>query len=130
MRKDLLEDVGLNKNEAIIYRTLLENGEMLPSELTEKTPVMRQNVYAVLKSLVKKGLIEQIEHRKKLVYRAEHPQKLLDFVESQKAEIQKNENLVESMIPEMISDFNLAQNKPGVVYYEGLEGIKRYMKIH
>ena len=58
--KKILEDIGLNKNEALVYNTLLYKGEMIPSQIAEYTGITRANSYAILKSLVEKGVIEEI----------------------------------------------------------------------
>lgn len=127
MKLDILEKIGLNANESYIYNILLTNGEMSAPDITEKAhlKLTRQNTYAVLKSLVKRGLVEEFDKRKKLTYRLEHPQKLLDVLDEEKKALEENERMVESILPEIISDYNLAHNKPGVVYYEGIEGIKK-----
>ncbi len=127
MKTEIFEKIGLNANESYIYNILLTNGEMRAPNIAEKAhlKLTRQNTYAVLKSLTKKGLVEEFDKRKKLTYRVEHPQKLLEVIEEQKKELEENEKTVEALMPEIISDYNLAHNKPGVVYYEGIEGIKK-----
>ncbi|PIZ01201.1 hypothetical protein COY62_00045 [bacterium (Candidatus Howlettbacteria) CG_4_10_14_0_8_um_filter_40_9] len=125
MKSNILTNIGLNKNESLIYETLLSYGEMIASELTEKTKLGRQNTYAVLKTLVQKGLVEEFDKKKKLTYRVEPPQKLLEYTENKKIELEENEKTLSSLLPTLMSDYNLAHNKPGVVYYEGIEGIKR-----
>ena len=127
MKLDVLEKIGLNPNESYIYNILLTSGELNAPAIAEKAhlKLTRQNTYTVLKSLVKKGLIEEFDKRKKLTYRVEHPQKLLETIENQKKELEENEKTIEALMPEIISDYNLAHNKPGIVYYEGLSGVKK-----
>ena len=127
MKLEILERIGLNTNESYVYNILLTNGEMSAPDIAERAhlKLTRQNTYTVLKSLTKKRLIEEFDKRKKLTYRVEHPQKLLETIENQKKELEENEKTIEAIMPEIISDYNLAHNKPGVVYYEGLKGVKK-----
>jgi sugar-specific transcriptional regulator TrmB len=131
MKTDILEKIGLNKNESYIYNILLTNGEMSAPDIAEKArlKLTRQNTYMVLKGLVKRGLVEELDKRKKLTYRLEHPQKLLDFLEEEKKALEENEKMVESVLPEIISDYNLAHNKPGIAYYEGTQGIRKIFEM-
>jgi len=125
MKKSTLLDLGFSQNEAIVYETLLKTGELIPTEIAQKTGLSRVNAYALLKGLVKKGVAEEFEKKKKLHYRLEPPQKLLDWAGERKKSLEDSEKALSSFLPALISDYNLSHNKPGVVYYEGLEGIKK-----
>lgn len=125
MKSSIFEEVGLNEKEAIAYNLLLEHGQLTPPRLAEITDVTRQNAYAILKSLVSKELIEEITIRKKLTYRLLHPFALVRFTEDKKAEAETSEKIAKSALPELTSLFHLATNKPGVSFFEGVEGVKK-----
>lgn len=57
MFTETLQQLGLAKNEARIYQTLLQRGEMAVGEIANKSGVHRRNVYDSLNRLVEKGLV-------------------------------------------------------------------------
>lgn len=52
---DILIDFGLTRQEASIYVTLLNHGDMTGYEVAKDTGISRSNVYAALSALVEKG---------------------------------------------------------------------------
>lgn len=125
IKESLLEQSGLNQSEVKIYKRLLEYGELTPPRLSELTGLARQNTYAALKTLVGKDLIEDITNKKTLRYRLLHPNKLKDLIDKQindKVTIQKS---LQASLPELSSQYFLSSNKPGITYFEGLDGIRK-----
>jgi sugar-specific transcriptional regulator TrmB len=124
IKESLLEQSGLNQSEVKIYKRLLEYGELTPPRLSELTGLARQNTYAALRTLASKELIELVPRRKNLTYQAQHPNKLVEFVDKQIDETKIVQKSLTANLPELVSLFNLANNKPGVAYFEGLENVK------
>ena len=60
-KQDVLEEIGLSKNEAKIYLTLLRLGNVTATDIIKESGVHRSNVYDVLDSLVKKGCVAYIQ---------------------------------------------------------------------
>ncbi len=123
--KDILTAAGLSQNEAIVYEYLIKNGETTAGEIIKKTPLKRGVVYNALKSLIKKELVEQKTRAKIAYFSPNHPSKLREFVEAEEDRLQKAERNLVANLPRLVSDFNLALNKPGVKFFEGLKGIKQ-----
>ena len=65
---DLFIQLGLAKNEARIYETLLAEGESSVGEIAKKSQVHRRNVYDSLNRLVEKGLVFEIIQSKENRY--------------------------------------------------------------
>lgn len=124
IKESLLEQSGLNKSEVKIYKRLLEYGESTPPKLSELSGIARQNTYAALKTLTSKDLIEISNRRKKLTYRAQHPNKLVELIDKKVNETKIVQKSIKANIPELINIFGLTNNRPGIVYFDGLEGIK------
>ena len=61
MITEVLENLGLSKNEARIYETLLKEGESPVGFLAVKSGVHRRNVYDTLNRLIEKGLAFEIQ---------------------------------------------------------------------
>lgn len=135
MYKDLFTQAGLTLNEAVVYEYLLRNGESAAQEVTQKTTLNKGVVYIALSDLVKKGLASEkmlppknpnVRNKKKISYFApEHPERLRDYLESQKVGITKAEKNLEANIDDIISSFKLVSEKPGIRYYEGIRGIEQ-----
>ena len=120
----LLEQSGLNQSEVKIYKRLIEYGELTPPRLSELTGLTRQNTYAALRTLTSKQLIDLVPRRKNLTYQAQHPNKLVEYVDKQINETKIVQKSLAANLPELVSLFNLTNSKPGIVYFEGLESIK------
>lgn len=123
--QEVLENIGLNKNETVVYGALLHSGEMTASRVAEKTGLTRTNSYAVLKTLLKKGIISEFSKKKKLTYQVEHPQTLLDFVKEKR---QKEEEAYKELtlhMPKMIDDYEIVTSVPGASYLKGMNELKR-----
>jgi sugar-specific transcriptional regulator TrmB len=119
-----LINTGLKEKEAIIYNTLLSSGLLPVNEIIKKTHLKRGIVYKSLYDLIDKGLVTEDTSKKKLFFRAEHPLKLSELVEDKYNEVVKNQNTLSVILPQLVSSFKSAGNKPGIKIYEGIEGIK------
>jgi sugar-specific transcriptional regulator TrmB len=125
MKKDLLEQIGLNDNETRVYRLLLTEGPKTPPEISNISGITRANSYFVLQALISKGLVERKEVRKKFLYSLLDPEKLGLWVEQEKRSALEKENILAALLPDLQNLYNMQTNKPSVSYFEGLEGIKR-----
>ena len=127
MYKEILTQLGLTQNEAIIYEYLLKNGESSAGIIIKKTPLKRGVVYNTLADLVKKGLAAQKSKEKIAYFSPNHPDKLHDYLKNREEELKKAKNTLEANLPSIISNFNLVSNQPGIQYYEGLKGIQKVL---
>ena len=135
MYKDIFTDINLGSSEAIIYEYLLKNGESPAGEIIKKTPLKRGLVYKILDNLIEKGLViekksipSKKQGRNKIShFLPNHPEKLREFIENEKKRLNRAKNTLEASMPAIISDFNLISGKPGVRFFEGLEGIKKIL---
>lgn len=125
MYEQLLEQIGLNQSEIEVYKALLAGGEMSGSQISLKTSLSRTNCYNILASLARQNLIEEIKKGSKTYYRLAHPVKLKDLIESRSKQLLITTSALDSQLPQIISDFNLAVGKPGIRFFEGKEGIKQ-----
>ncbi|MCB9798691.1 BlaI/MecI/CopY family transcriptional regulator [Candidatus Nomurabacteria bacterium] len=119
--KEYLTRLGFSDNEASLYLTSLKEGQLSVQELSRKTKLSRVTVYAVLESLMKRGLISTVQKGKKNYYAAEPPERLFT-VASQ--EIGKLEVMVEEM-KQNVSELRAIQSgdKPVVKMFEGEEAM-------
>ena len=121
--QEILEKLGLNKNEAQIYELLLENGPKGMKSILFSTQLKRGNAYYHLDSLKTKGLIETQEEHGRTKFIAKSPEQLELLLAKQKAAISAAQEEFGKTLPALRSLFQLAAIKPDVKFYEGLEGI-------
>lgn len=120
---DILAKVGLNPTEALIYRLLLSSGPVGIKPLLSDTGLKRGNAYYHLESLIAKGMVEKIDEPKKTIrFLAKHPENLELLLAKEKNRLLEAESVLNNQLPELRSLYQLIALKPGVKFYEGLEG--------
>lgn len=113
---DQLIKLGYSEGEAKVYIAALELGETSVARIAGKAKLERTTVYGFLETLKKRGLIAVSKRNKKTVYVAENPKKL-------RGEIDEKWQLVETLLPELLSITNTLDQKPTVKFYDSREGI-------
>jgi len=121
MYTELFQELGLSKNEAEIYETLLEQGELPVGRLSTKSKVHRRNVYDVLERLVEKGLVFEIVEQKENRYQAVDPKKLAEL-------IQEKGEMLSKDLPNLQKLYKNTPHEEEVFVYRGAEGWKNYMR--
>lgn len=116
MKQDALIEAGLTKNEAKVYLALLKIGSASVSEITRKSGVHRVNVYDVVERLLEKGLINMITRSNKNYYEASNPEELIKIIEQKK-------EILQEIMPELISDYKEAPEKQEVHFFKGPDGV-------
>jgi len=117
MLKSDLETIGLNENEASAYLALLELDEAPIAQIAAKAQLKRPTTYLIVESLKEKGLVNMVKRKKKVLFSAEDPRKILDMLEERKQKMHR-------LMPELLSFANALDKKPGIRFFEGWEGIK------
>lgn len=112
-----IEELGLNKNEAKVYRALLELGETKTGPIVKKTEMHRVLIYDALESLIKKGLASYVTKENIKYFRAADPERIVDF-------IKEKEEKANALIPELKSLQERNLSKQSVDIYEGIVGLK------
>lgn len=118
-----LIDLGLGENDAKMYEILLANPDATIPFLKQKSPFSRTMLYYILESLEGYELLEKKETGKKTVYNAAPPEKLEEFIRDQEKELQRQKSMLKEVIVDLGSMYRLAHNKPGVRFYEGIDGV-------
>ncbi len=125
-----LYGIGLSDKAALVYTAVLELGVAFPSKIAEMTKLNRSTVYHVLLDLTVKGLVTELERKKKLCYQIENPNKLINFTKSQIRLAEERAERAKKIIPEVEGLYNLIPNKPRVRFFEGLEGVLAVYEDH
>lgn len=123
MFEKYLKDIGLSEKEAQIYLALLSFDKALIAEISEKAKVKRPTTYVILDSLLKKGLVSEINEGKKTYYVAEPPEKLEMFVARQIHLLEENKKALDIIIPQIKGIQREQGEKPLVQFFDGKEGV-------
>lgn len=121
MQIEILIQAGLTKNEALIYKALLELGPSLAGQISRKTGLHRRTVYDITEMLIKKGLIGYILKNNRRIFEASNPEKFLDILKEKEESIKK-------ILPEMLSLYSSTQEKQETNFYKGINGLKTVLE--
>src|SRR3989338_9029750 len=110
-----LGELGLNKEQSLVYEGLLKNGLMPARIVAQKSGVKRSLAYKVLEQLIALGLVEKRENIGKIAFFfPAHPGKLRELLQKREEAIKTAEASLGGIIGSMVSDFNLLSGKPNV----------------
>lgn len=118
-----LQEIGLNEKEAKVYLANLELGQSTVQEIAKKADVNRATAYFIIEGLMKKGLISSFHKGKKQYFISADPDRLVEVLEQEKYTIEKREENLKKLLPQLQSLNNKQKDRPVVKYYEGKEGI-------
>lgn len=121
MLEKVLQKLNFEKKEARLYLALLELGEGGVDQISKKSGLKRTTVYHVIDSLKDKGYIEMAKVGKKTVYIAQNPQKIEEILDEKK-------QILEKVMPNLLSITNTMDKKPKIRFFEGKEGIREIYK--
>lgn len=125
-----LSGTGLSEKEAQIYAYLIENGGAFPSAISKGTGLNRTTIYKILTTLSIRGLVTELEKRKKFFYQAENPKSLDRFTDSQITIAKRAKESLEQIMPTLEGLYKSSPNKPVVRFFEGKEGVFSIYRDH
>ncbi len=109
-----LEHIGLSEKEARVYLALLSLESATAYRIAEHCDVKKPTVYVILEDLRKKGLVLKIPHAKKGLFSARD---IGEYLHEQESRLKA----VRLMLPKLHALGS--QNKPGVFFFTGLQGV-------
>ena len=128
MYEDLLIKTGMSLREIKVYTALQTQGELMAGTLSDKTGFIRTNVYDVLNSLIKKGIVGYVIRNGKKYFRAADPEKLIDFIDAKTKDMEEVREQISKILPNLKPlDYNV--QRPLIEVYEGKEGLKTILEM-
>lgn len=127
MKLDTLKNAGLSTAEIKIYEFLLENGGQTAGQIISSTTLKRGDAYNKIYDLINRGLVIESEKNKKKYFELGSPEKIEQYLQTQKENLELTQKEIQSILPNIVSSYNLAYHKPGVKLFEGEEGMKKIM---
>lgn len=117
MDKEILEEIGLSKNEIKVYLALLKLGKTTSWKLTTETGIQVSALYYCLDNLVKKGLVSYIMIANKKNFQAAQPEELINLLDNRKKKL-------ETILPELKVLQKESEERIQTNVYEGYKGFK------
>ena len=128
MDTSILKKIGLTDNEIKIYIALLSIGHSTAYEISKKTNIYRVHVYDKLEQLMGKGLVTYVYSGAKKYFQATYPQKIKQYLEDKKKDLELQEQAVLKLLPELQELINLPKEDTKVEVFKGKEGLKYILK--
>ncbi|MAG02221.1 hypothetical protein CMI42_02695 [Candidatus Pacearchaeota archaeon] len=115
--KNKLIEIGFTNNEAKIYESLVNNGELSASEISKKVSIDRSVTYHILDNLILKGFVSYIEKKGKRRFLVKNPDSLL---------ISLNERLdiANNLVKQIKACSKKENNIIDISIYEGITSLK------
>ena len=118
--KSVIEQLGHSPQEASVYLAALELGGSTATDIAAKARLPRTTVNLIINSLNKKGLMNAYIQRKRKIWAAENPERLL-------ITLKEREAALKLVLPELQSLRHDTGVKPTVRAYSGVEEIRQIM---
>ena len=118
--KTVIEQLGYSPAEASVYLAALELGGSTATDIAKKARIPRTSVTLIIAALNKKGLMSAYIQRKRKIWSAENPEKLL-------AALKEREAAFEAALPALQSLRHDPAAQPTIRAYTGVDEIHRIM---
>lgn len=124
MNTGTLEELGLTKTEAKVYLALLELGSTPAGPLIKRVGMHRAAVYDTVDLLIDKGLVSYVITANRKYFEAQDPERLLEFIDSKKQDLIKEEEELKKILPELQLTRKLSKEPQEGTVYKGKKGLK------
>lgn len=126
--RPLLSRLGLDEREIEVYLALLSLKCARASAVAKAARQSRSHTYLILRDLIEKGLVSEVERGKIIHFIAEPPQRLIGYLEHQEQEIAQLKPLVEGALPLLQAMTSPLEGQPRVTMTHGMSGMKQLYK--
>ena len=120
MDTQILEDIGLSNAEIKVYLALLELGTSTAGPILEKSGLQNSVVHMTLNKLIERGFVTFVKEGKRNHYQAANPKHIIDFINEKKERF-------EEILPTLLLKQQQAKEKPEIVTFRGIRGIKELL---
>ncbi len=128
MNLNYLKKIDLSDGEIRVYNALVEIGFSTMNKIQEKTGIDRRNIYDILNKLIEKGLVSYTIEKGKKTFQMTHPDKIVDYLNEKKKEIELTKTEIEPNLPALINAFNETKQQIRAEVYRGKESIKSLLE--
>ncbi len=126
MHETILKEIGLTNGEIKVYLSLIKIGENTVGPIAKEADVSLSKIYEILDNLIKKGLVGYITKNNTKRFLATDPERIIDYLENKKKEINKSEEEIKEILPSLKAQKEKNDKKVKATLYEGFRGIKSF----
>jgi len=119
LNEEVLEHVGLSKNEAKVFLSLIYLGSSTAGTVAKHTKVSRPNVYDALERLQAKGLVAVTIKNDKRYFNASDPNNLMGILKEKEDKLQK-------ILPQLVLNKQMAKGSEAHIY-EGVKAVRNML---
>ena len=123
-----LKKIGLTNGEIKLYSALLDLGESTRTELAKKSGISPSKIYDVANRLLEKGIISSIKKQTVTHFIAANPDKLKEYIKSKEEDIMHEKELINKMLPMLLSKYRKTEAETDVEVFYGWEGMRTVFK--
>jgi sugar-specific transcriptional regulator TrmB len=124
MPDKLLIQLGLSKNEAEVYLSLLGIGPASIRRIASETEINRGTVYESLKKLIKRGLVSRSESKNRKQFVAEDPVVLGHLFKDERRKLVALRKELNKSLPVLQGMKAKSRHRPIIRIYEGAAGTR------
>lgn len=117
-----LNEAGLTEGEARVYLALLKLGQSTTGPLIEESKVANSIIYRILDKLIEMGIVSYITKEKTKYFKAENPNKIIEYLEEKKQKIEESKDKITSLLPTLLKLASDEETSTSV--YEGFKGFQ------
>ncbi len=103
MLDSLFSEIGLNKNEQVVYLAVLEAGKIAPQRVARLTGINRTTVYSIARKLTGLGLVNEDVGQKVTYLVANDPKKLTAIYAQEAAQLERRRVAAERLAAELVN---------------------------
>ena len=124
METQVLEKIGLTRNESLVYIALLRLGTSKTGEILKKSGLNSGKIYEILESLKTKGLVSESIINNTRHFTASSPSQIKEYLEKKKQGVIEDERTINSILPQLQKIRNITSKEVKAITYTGFKGIK------
>ena len=122
--QDILEKIGLTRNEIKVYIALLDLGESSVGGIIKKSGVASSKVYELLDKLMEKGLVSTHIEANTKHFKAVNPLRIKEYIETKIKEFKEEEKDLDNLLPSLVSRFESKKKETEVELFKGYKGVR------
>jgi len=128
MKVEDFMELGLNRNEAKVYISLIKFKRADAHKIIQDTKFHKNIVYDNLDKLIDKGLVNYIIEGNKKIFVLSSPDMLVELFNEKLKDVEEKKKQAEVMAKEISKISRVAKFEQEAVIYRGIKGIKTYYK--
>ena len=121
--ENTLKEIGLTGSEAKVYLASLKIGQSSKGKILSEWEVASSKIYTILEKLMKKGLVSMIIKNNVRFYSPAPLQRIRDFLNNKKKQIEEEERIIEKAIP-LLTNLQTVKNESIAEIFKGWNGLE------